>query len=281
MVTRFALLLPLFAIVAVGVVGGALFFSSRRETPAPAAATLAPATSAAIPTPAGQPKLAPGQTVCQGLLHVPGAGEPRTFPAVYTQRVDVRGITVVGSANVSRQAFDEAKKTIERMFANNDLVEPLVERGAYVIIVDDGQGILSLPEFSCLGREAAANLISHACGIADRADYPVATVNEADLVGDRRGPCRGLNILYHELGHLVQNWSLPPADYFDIKQYYAAAVAAGKYKGQYAATNPNEYFAEATQNYFLHGDPDGSKDRAWLRKYDPDLYELLARNYGQ
>lgn len=279
---RRALLLSAFAFLLIAVAAASVACSSKGG-PSPATTTrVAPtATEAAIPTPAGQPKLAPGQTVCQGLLHVPSAGEPHTFPAVYTQRIDVKGITVVGSAKVSQQAFDAARTTIERLFEHNDLAGPLVDSGAYVIIVDKGQGILSLPEFSCLSREAAAGIISHACGIADRADYPVATVNEADLTGDRRGPCQGLNILYHELGHLVQNWSLPPADYFDIKQYYAAALAAGKYKDQYAATNPNEYFAEATQNYFFHGELDGSKDRAWLKKYDPDIYALLVANYGE
>ena len=135
---------------------------------------------------------------------------------------------------------------------------------------------------ACAPNERGSNIISHACGIADRADYPVVTVQEADLIGDSRGPCEGLNILYHELGHLVQSWSLPPADWFDVKQYYAAALTAGKYKNAYAATNPNEYFAEATEAYFLHVDPrDPSKDRAWLKTYDPDIYALLERNYGK
>ncbi|MEI2659871.1 MAG: hypothetical protein V9G11_07975 [Bifidobacterium adolescentis] len=47
-------------------------------------------------------------------------------------------------------------------------------------------------------------------GVAHRAHYPVVTVNELDLLGSRSGPCAGLNILYHELGHLVQGWTLGP-----------------------------------------------------------------------
>jgi hypothetical protein len=108
----------------------------------------------------------------------------------------------------------------------------------------------------------------------------VATVNELDLLGDKRGPCAGLNVLYHEVGHLVQGWAVPPADYFDIRQFYQDALNAGKYRGQYAATNANEYFAEATQAYFLQADEGGRRDRAWLKDYDPAIFELLDQVYN-
>ena len=123
--------------------------------------------------------------------------------------------------------------------------------------------------------------MGHACGVADRADYPVATVNELDLTGDVKGPCRGLNILYHELGHLVQGWAVEPSDYFDIKIAYQAALDGGKYRTDYARTNSNEYFAEATQAFFYHLDPRGGRDRAWLKSYDPEVYAILERVYGE
>ena len=65
-----------------------------------------------------------------------------------------------------------------------------------------------------------------------------------------------------------------------MKLLYQAAKDAGKYRREYAATNPNEYFAEATQAYFHALERDGSRARAWLQDYDPDLYALLERIYG-
>jgi hypothetical protein len=229
---------------------------------------------------ADAPEAKQGGTVCEGTLRRPDPSQPKTFPAIYTKRVETLGITIVADAKVDDQALAEAKKTVERVFKNNDLVKPLVEQGAYIIIADAKQGVLDLPEFGCLQGEVDQNFFNHVCGVADRADYPVATVNELDLLGDRSGPCQGLNILYHEIGHLVQGWSIVPADYYDIKAFYQAAMSSGKYRRQYAATNSNEYFAEATQSYFLYGEPGGAHDRTWLKSYDPDLYALLARVYG-
>jgi len=226
------------------------------------------------------PRATPASNVCQGTLNRPDPNGPRTFDPEYTQIVETNGITIVANSNVDPRAVDEAKKTVQRVFENNDLEDVLSAEGAYVIVADREQGVLDLPEFRCLDSSRNQDFFSHVCGVADRADYPVVTVNELDLLGNRRGPCAGLNILYHELGHMVQGWALPPADYFDVRQFYQDALFAGKYKGEYASTNANEYFAEATQSYFLYGEPDGSKDREWLEEYDPQIFDVLERTFG-
>ena len=64
------------------------------------------------------------------------------------------------------------------------------------------------------------------------------------------------------------------------------ALSAGKYRGAYAATNPNEYFAEGTQSYFLAGEADGGKDRAWLARLVKNssiasITKTLARHPSQ
>jgi alpha-glucosidase len=266
------LLIPVAAIAVVGVAAFAVVDDDDD------------ATSPAAPeetetTPSGAPRLAPESNVCQGILHRPEAGMPRTFPAEYTQRREVAGITVVGNSDVDSEAMDEAAGTLEHFFRNNDLEDGLAAEGAYVIVADSDQGVLDLPEFRCLDNPSTQDFYSHVCGVADRADYPVVTVNELDLLGERSGPCAGLNILYHEIGHLVQGWVLPHADYIDVRQFFQDAKNDGKYKNDYAATNANEYFAEATQAYFLSSDPAGHRDRDWLRTYDAQIFELMERTY--
>jgi hypothetical protein len=272
----FAFLLPVVAatLVLAGVV--IVWFGSAGDGATPAA----PAPTQALASQATPLAARRTGDVCEGVIKRPEKGQPVAFAPEYTQKRQVLGLTIVGNANVDPLAFDRAEETIKRIFQSNDLEDALVEQGAYVVIADARQGVLDLPEFHCLGGEFGDNFFSNVCGVADRADYPVATVNELDLLGDRKGPCRGLNILFHELGHLVQGWTLEPSDYFEIKLLYQSALDAGKYRRAYAATNSNEYFAEATQAYFLHVETDGSKDRAWLKRYDPDLYELIARIYG-
>jgi len=278
MPNRLALLLPLaaLALVAAGAIatlavrdgGQTSPFSAFNVTP-----TVAPT------SPPTSPALRPSGSVCQGAMRRPDPGQPRVYPAEYSKQREALGIAVVGSAQVDDRALDAAVATIERFFKNNGLASRLAEEGAYVVVAEQSRALDELPEFACLSASVRDD-VHTACGIADRADYPVVAVDELDMLGNRRGPCRGLNILYHELGHLVQGWTLAPTDYFDVRLFYQAALDAGKYKDAYAAKNVNEYFAEATQAYFLYGEPDGAHDRTWLRRYDPDLYELLARNYG-
>ncbi len=237
-------------------------------------------TAAHAETPSTLPRLNSEGSVCQGLLRRPDPSEPRVFAPDYTKRVDAAGLAIVANADVSDEALEIARETVERVFQNNDLDVPLAEEGAYVIVASRDQGVLDLPEFRCLESSRSPEYFSHVCGVADRADYPVVTVNELDLLGDRSGPCGGLNILFHELGHLVQGWTLPQADYYEIRQLFQDAKNAGKYEGDYAATNANEYFAEATQSYFLDSDPRRSRGRAWLEQYDPAICDLLFRVYG-
>ncbi len=276
---RWPLLLPIAALIlATSGIFVALVVSSSNGSssePARSSARDEETPLASLPTPA----VTPGN-VCQGVISRPDPNGPRVFSDHYTRQAEANGISIVASRGVDPDALDAAKDTIEDLFANNDLEDLLVSEGAYVIITDGDEGILDLPEFSCLSEERSASIIEHACGIADRADYPVVTVNEWDLLNDRRGPCGGSNILYHELGHLVQGWSLDPQDYLDVKYLYQTALDAGKYDDMYASTNPNEYFAEATQAYFIGTGPRGNQNRDWLEKYDPELFELVDRVYN-
>jgi hypothetical protein len=274
---KLAFLMPLVALVlvAAGITGALLVrdgtSSNLNTASAPTAVPTQEAPDAVQRTPG---------SVCQGVVSRPDPNAPRTFAPQYTkQRETTAGITVVGMAGVDDRALDVAAATIDRVFRDNDLEERLAEEGAYVIVLEPGQEVLQLPEFSCLAGGPVADILSHVCGVADRADYPVATVSQLDLLGNRRGPCGGLNILFHEIGHLVQGWTLAPADYFDIRILYQEALDAGKYRSQYAATNTNEYFAEGTQAFFDNLSVQGGRGRAWLQSYDPDLYELLVSIY--
>lgn len=219
--------------------------------------------------------------VCSFSLAEFTAHRQRGFHPEYTQVVEVEGIAIVSTADTSAHAFRVAEETVRRAFASNDLEKPLAEAGAYVVIVPAGKSVLDMPEFRCLRGQDAA-VLRGVCGVADAAGgFPIATVEERDLLGDRRGPCRGLNILFHELGHLVDAWALGPQDYFDVRYLYADAMGAGMYAGEYAATNSDEYFAEGTQAFFASVDPAGRRDREWLRRYDPRLFELLSAVYGE
>lgn len=272
--SRLALLMPLVALVFVGaLVAGALAFGTSPQTEASH-----PGASAGLePTPEMPAQRIVDPSVCASPLGPQAQPMERAFHPDYSQRRDLLGLTIVANEDVSPEALDVAEATLRDIFADNDLEDALAAEGAYIIVADGSQGILDIPEFRCL--EESERSFTHVCGVADHADYPVATVNERDLLGQRNGPCGGLNILYHEVGHLVQGWAIGPADAIDIRFLYQDALNAGKYEGAYARTNPNEYFAEGTQAFFLNGF--GGEDRDWLRGYDPGLFTMLESVYGR
>jgi Mlc titration factor MtfA (ptsG expression regulator) len=91
--------------------------------------------------------------------------------------------------------------------------------------------------------------------------------------------------VFHELAHGYHHQFLDGGfDHAEVKAAYDAARGSGSFErvlridGEeqraYAATNPMEYFAEASESFF------GTNDfypfvRSELRHHDPALYELL------
>jgi len=113
------------------------------------------------------------------------------------------------------------------------------------------------------------------------------TCAEENLLGYPGTRYYGEHIFVHEFSHAIMGGGIRTADpaLFDkIQASYRAAMAAGKYKGHYAATNANEYWAEGTQWWFWSNYEwfDGTTRMQTpddLKAYDPTLYDLLAQVY--
>lgn len=275
-----ALSLPLFAVLAVAVFARLVLGAPSSQPDSPSGPTPNVAVAVATQLANWAPELREAGDICQGTVSRPAPDEPIRFAEVYTQEREVKGIHIVAVEDVDGEALDIAVATIDEMLAD-DLATVLTAEDAYVVVMSAEQHVLDLPEFSCRAGTMEASLYADVCGVADRADYPLVTVSELDLLGRLRGPCGGLNILYHELGHLVQGWAIGPADYVEIRVLFQKARESGDYEGQYAMRNKNEYFAEATQAYFLSTDRAGKRDRDWLRSADPEMFDLLRRLYGE
>jgi hypothetical protein len=70
-----------------------------------------------------------------------------------------------------------------------------------------------------------------------------------------------------------------------IRDAYKAALDKGLWKGHYASTNANEYWAEGTQTWFWsnYEYKDGETTVMTpddLKGYDPTLYDLLSQVYA-
>lgn len=103
------------------------------------------------------------------------------------------------------------------------------------------------------------------------------------------------NFVLHELAHAYHNRVIKGSfDNADIKAAYGKAKASGSYdkierwhgngkpnthERAYAMTNPQEYFAETTEAFFVRNDffP---FTREELQKHDPDMFAVLERMWG-
>jgi hypothetical protein len=97
----------------------------------------------------------------------------------------------------------------------------------------------------------------------------------------------GENMLVHEFAHSIFD-AIQVADpplFERIARAYAEAIAAGRWKGDYAAVTVQEYWAEGSQFWFESNmvsrlDDGTILSAADLERYDPALHSVLAEVYG-
>jgi hypothetical protein len=102
------------------------------------------------------------------------------------------------------------------------------------------------------------------------------------------------NFALHELAHAYHDLVLPQGFHnADLRSAYDKVKASGKYEEverrsaegrlqmgrAYGLTNPQEYFAESTEAFFVRNDffPYTKEE---LKAYDPEMFELLGRLWG-
>jgi Mlc titration factor MtfA (ptsG expression regulator) len=127
---------------------------------------------------------------------------------------------------------------------------------------------------------------SHVLGMASDRRGPVIIAWDAARAGARH-PERGHNVVFHEFAHkldmldrVVDGTPPLPDDESHRRwvevcthEYEQLRLGASSLLSDYAATDPGEFFAVATELFF-----DRSAD---LREQHPELYEVLAGYYRQ
>ena len=200
----------------------------------------------------------------------------------YTKHVDVLGLPVVASAKVSDAAVLEAAYLARLMLdARPDVARAMADNKTRLAVMAATELTTDLPEHSDLKPREYWDRRARGLG-ATRA-RPAVSCAEENLLMCPGDPYRGENIMIHEFAHAFHEMGLRTLDkQFDARLAAAhkAALANGLWKGTYAATNPNEYWAEGVQSYFhcnqakggIHNDVD---TREKLKAYDPDLFALI------
>ena len=225
----------------------------------------------------------------------------------YTKYLDAGGIPVVASAKTPDEALGLARDIVNGELANRpDLRARLVQDGYRIAVMAPDETTTDLPEQRGWTKPTPDDPRLTRCErkhyderigrLTDRQYWDArargmggrltsaATENLLAGPGDRY---HGENIFVHEFAHdlLAAVREVDPRLYRRIEQNYARALGAGKWRGEYASTTVDEYWAVGTQYWFNSGriatfDKVHVLSDRDLARYDPPLAAALRAVYG-
>ncbi|MDE0238031.1 MAG: carboxypeptidase-like regulatory domain-containing protein [bacterium] len=244
------------------------------------------------PTPAEEPALvAEPAPPLPALRPPPGLLRLNPF---YQKYLDASGIPIISSAAVHDRALYQARSLIHEVLANRpDLIEVLASTRMRVAIMAESDVITDIPEYTGLyllspGRDW--DTVLQGGGLGPSRAIPVLVVAEENLICLQSDRIPHADVFIHEVAHAVLTmaveFKLKDSEFRSrVESAYASAIVAGLWQHTYAATNPDEYWAEGTLAWFnLNSPPDpihnNVNTRAELIEYDPALAELVEEVYG-
>ena len=205
----------------------------------------------------------------------------------YQKYLQVCGLPVVGSSKVSDPALKEAAWLVRQMLDGREgILQAMARNKTRFVVMAWNEFTTDVPEHASLQPRIFWD--RRARGLGATPDAPAVSCAEENLLGFPGDPYATENIGIHEFAHAIHEMGLKTVDpTFDnrLKNAYQKAVARGLWKGTYAGSNHEEYWAEAVQSWF---DDNRENDalhnhvntRAELKEYDPDLAQLCREVFG-
>jgi hypothetical protein len=201
--------------------------------------------------------------------------------AFYKKYVEVGGMPVAAADEVADEALRRTHEIVSHMLAGRpDVVEALVRRRMYLIIIGKDQVYTDMPEYRNHPDPAFQN--ERVRGTGGRP----TSFGEENLLSLPIDRYDDESIAVHEFSHTIDGVlrAIDPDWPARRDAAYREAMARGLYKKAYAAGSPGEYWAEIVQAYFdcnrvnnwNHG-PIGTREQ--LRIYDPRGYELARTTF--
>jgi hypothetical protein len=200
----------------------------------------------------------------------------------YKKYIDIKGMPVVASPEVADLALQRTYEIVTHLLAGRpDVLEAMVERGMYLVIIGKNQVYTDLPENRNARNPDYLNERVRGTG-----GFPTS-FGEENLLSLPIDRYDDESIAVHEFCHTIDG-TLRRIDSTWRNRKNAAyrnAVKKGLYKDTYAIGNSSEYFAEIAQAYFdcnrinnwNHG-PIGHREQ--LKVYDPEGYELVRSAFN-
>ena len=205
----------------------------------------------------------------------------------YQKHVAVGGLPIVGSAKVSAAALAECAWIVSHMLERRpDILAALRDGGVRFAIMAHDEYTTDVPEHADLKPRIYWD--RRARGLGATPEAPAVSGAEENLLSFPGDPYPREIISIHEFGHAIHEVGMKALDpTFDtrLREAYAKAIAAGLWKNTYAATNRQEYWAEAVQDWFDNNDANNAlhndiSTREKLKAYDPGVAALCAEVFG-
>jgi hypothetical protein len=204
----------------------------------------------------------------------------------YSKRTVSHGVPILAHATVSDAALEEAVKKLDRLLGHApEIVANLNAIGVELHVIGKDQAVTDLPEYRHMkGKpfDGKLTMDQRGRGYGGR-ECSCGEENLLALPSDRYRDHR--DICSHEFAHGIFGFGLSAEIRGLVEACYHKAMAAGRWKGMYASTNADEYFAELTMWYvgsrgdYGKLDPRPKPGPEWLQSYDPDAYQLLDAIY--
>ncbi len=215
------------------------------------------------------------------------APKPGSSGATFYVRSSHATIWVRGSREAKAEAVRAAAARLKRMLAGAPRIAGNLRRdGDEVHVFGSRENITNLPELRQRRGEYAGGQDWDTRYRGGEALGRFAECGEHNLLAEAGDPYpAGYDVCTHEIAHLVHNVGLDGKLRGRVAARYRAAIAAGLWRGLYAAKNENEFFAELSMRYFdlspdrRTRDPKLHMSNAAFRAYDPRSFALIDEIY--
>lgn len=205
----------------------------------------------------------------------------------YQKYIDVYGLPLVGSERVSDAALREAAWIVRRMVGHRpDILKAMANNGTRLSVMAWNEYTTDVPEHRHLKPAVYWN--RRARGLGATKSAPAVSCAEENILCHPGDPYSTENICIHEFAHAIHSMGMPDVDpTFDgnLQQAFERATSIGLWRGTYAATNREEYWAEGVQSWFDDNRENDSlhnhvNTRAELKEFDPPLARLCQQVFG-
>lgn len=217
----------------------------------------------------------------------PAVRERFQLTPFYQKHTTVGPLPIVGSSKVSDPALLEAAWIVRQMLeGRDDLLRAMATNRTRLVVMAFDEYTTDIPEHA--GLRPRIFWDRRARGLGATPEAPAVSCAEENLLGYPGDPYSTENIAVHEFAHAIHSMGLSTVDpTFDsrLEAAFEDATRRGLWKGTYAGSNREEYWAEAVQSWF---DDNRENDalhnhvntRAELRTYDPGVACLCEEVFG-